>query len=87
MERAITRIAGYAPRIPVRELDPEHSILTKGAKFETARVKMVQQMHNWDNDRPDYELRARVEKAQKRKEHQAGIGSAPGSASTDGKSG
>ena len=68
MERAINRIAGYAPRIPVRELDPEHSILTRGAKYETARVKMVQQMHNWDNDLPDYELKARVERAQKGKD-------------------
>jgi|GEM_PF-707342 len=67
MERAINRIAGYAPRIPVRELDPEHSILTKGTKFETARVKTVQQMHNWENDLPDYELKARVEKANRRK--------------------
>lgn len=66
MERAITRIAGYAPRIPLRELDPEHSILTKTTKFETAGLKMVQQMHNWENDRPDYELKARVERANKR---------------------
>lgn len=66
MERAINRIAGYAPRIPVRELDPEHSILTKSTKFETAGLKMVQQMHSWENDRPDYELKARVERANKR---------------------
>lgn len=66
MERAINRIAGYAPRIPVRELNPEHSILTKSTKFETAGLKMVQQMHNWENDRPDYELKARVERANKR---------------------
>lgn len=68
MERAINRISGYAPRIPVRELDPEHSILTKSTKFETAGLKMVQQMHNWENDRPDYELKARVEKANRRRE-------------------
>lgn len=66
MERAINRIAGYAPRIPVRELDPEHSILTKSTKFETAGLKMVQQMHSWENDRPDYELKARVERANRR---------------------
>ncbi len=66
MERAIRRIGGYAPRIPSRELDPEHSILTRGTKYETAKVKMVQQMHSWDNDLPDYELKARFEKAQKR---------------------
>lgn len=85
MERAINRIAGYAPRIPVRELDPEHSILTKSTKFETAGLKMVQQMHNWENDRPDYELKARVEKANKRREQGAG-GEDPAPA-TDGKAG
>jgi hypothetical protein len=66
MERAIARIAGYAPRIPIRELNPDHNILTKSTKFETAGLKMVQQMHSWENDRPDYELQARVERANRR---------------------
>lgn len=66
MERAINRISGYAPRIPIRELDPEHNILSKSIKYETAGLKMVQQMHNWENSQPDYELQARVEKGNKR---------------------
>lgn len=66
MERAINRISGYAPRIPLRELDPDHNILSKSIKFETAGLKMVQQMHNWENDMPDYELKARVDKANRR---------------------
>ena len=68
MERAINRIAGYAPRIPVRELNPDHSILSKSSKFETAKHKMVHMMHNWEDDRPDYELKARVERAQQRQQ-------------------
>lgn len=66
MERAILRIAGYAPRIPVRELIPDHELVGKGIEIERARLRMVNQMHSWDTDQLDAELQARVEKGRKR---------------------
>jgi hypothetical protein len=68
MERAILRIAGYAPRIPIRELQPDHELVKKGSRYEQARVKMVNQMHNWDNDLPDTELQSRVEQGRKKRD-------------------
>jgi len=68
MERAILRIAGYAPRIPIRELQPDHELVKKGSRYEQARVKMVSQMHNWDNDLPDIELQSRVEQGRKKRD-------------------
>lgn len=69
VERAIQRISGYAPRIPVRELFPEHETVKSGARYEQARVRMVSQLHNWDNDQLDSELQSRVEEGRKRKSH------------------
>lgn len=72
VERAITRIAGYAPRIPVRELYPDHEQVKQGPRYEQARVRMVSQMHNWENDRLDAELQNRVEEGRKRRQ-QTGV--------------
>lgn len=69
IERAIQRIAGYAPRIPVRELYPDHEIVKKGSKYEQARVRMVNQLHNWEDDQLDAELHSRVEEGRKRTPH------------------
>lgn len=69
IERAIKRIAGYAPRIPVRELFPDHELVKKGSKYEQARVRMVSQMHNWENDQLDSELSSRVAEGRKRAPH------------------
>lgn len=83
MERAILRIAGYAPRIPIRELQPDHELVKKGSRYEQARVKMVNQMHNWDNDLPDIELQSRVEKGRQKRDRVVDIiqdgGRSPGS--------
>jgi len=69
VERAIQRIAGFAPRIPIRELFPDHEQVKPGARYEQARVKMVSQMHNWENDQLDSELQHRVEEGRKRRPH------------------
>ena len=69
VERAIQRISGYAPRIPVRELFPDHEQVKSGSRYEQARVRMVSQMHNWENDRLDSELQSRVEEGRKRSPH------------------
>ncbi len=69
VERAIRRIAGYAPRIPVRELFPDHEQVKSGSRYEQARVRMVSQMHSWENDRLDSELQSRVEEGRKRRPH------------------
>ena len=66
MERAINRISGYAPRIPVKELYPDHELVKKGAEYERARVRNVNQMHAWENDKLDSELADRVEKGKER---------------------
>jgi hypothetical protein len=66
MERAINRIAGYAPRIPVRELFPDHELVKKGAEYETARAQNVQELHAWENQKIDVELAQRVEKGRER---------------------
>lgn len=69
VERAIQRISGFAPRIPVRELFPDHETVKSGSRYEQARVRMVSQLHNWDNDQIDAELQSRVEEGRKRKPH------------------
>ncbi|MEQ8815262.1 MAG: hypothetical protein RLO51_19115 [Thalassobaculum sp.] len=69
VERAIHRISGYAPRIPVRELFPDHEQVKSGSRYEQARVRMVSQMHSWENDRLDSELQTRVEEGRKRRPH------------------
>jgi len=69
VERAILRISGFAPRIPVRELYPDHEQVKSGSRYEQARVRMVSQMHNWENDRLDSELQSRVEEGRKRRPH------------------
>lgn len=69
VERAILRIAGFAPRIPVRELFPDHEQVKSGSRYEQAWVKMVSQMHSWENDRLDSELQSRVEEGRKRRPH------------------
>lgn len=69
VERAILRIAGFAPRIPIRELFPDHEQVKSGARYEQARVRMVSQMHNWENDQLDAELQHRVEEGRKRRPH------------------
>ena len=69
MERAILRVSGYAPRIPVRELHPDHELVKKGSRYEQARVRMVSQMHNWENDQLDSELQSRVEEGRKKRPH------------------
>jgi hypothetical protein len=66
MERAINRISGYAPRIPVKELYPDHELVKKGSEYERARVRNVSQMHAWENDKLDSELADRVEKGKER---------------------
>jgi hypothetical protein len=66
MERAINRISGYAPRIPVKELYPDHQLVKKGSQYEQARVRNVSQMHGWDTDQLDSELADRVEKGRER---------------------
>ena len=67
MERAILRVSGYAPRIPVRELHPDHELVKKGSRYEQARVRMVSQMHNWETDQLDSELQSRVEEGRKKR--------------------
>jgi hypothetical protein len=69
VERAILRIAGFAPRIPIREMFPEHEQVKSGSRYEQARVRMVNQMHNWENDQLDTELQNRVEEGRKRRPH------------------
>jgi hypothetical protein len=66
MERAINRISGYAPRIPVKELYPDHQLVKKGSEYERARVRNVNQLHGWDTDQLDSELADRVEKGKER---------------------
>lgn len=69
IERAIQRIAGYAPRIPMRELFPDLEVVKKGSKYEQARVRMVNQLHSWEDDQLDSELHSRVEEGRKRTPH------------------
>lgn len=69
VERAILRISGYAPRIPIREIFPDHEQVKSGSRYEQARVRMVSQMHSWENDRLDSELHSRVEEGRKRRPH------------------
>jgi len=66
LERAIQRIAGFAPRIPIRELYPDHELVGKGIEYERAKVKSVQQMHAWATDQLDVELADRVDKGRER---------------------
>lgn len=65
MERSIERISSYAPRIPIKELHPDHEQVKAGAQYEKAKVKMVSTMHSWDTGQLDSELQARVEKGSK----------------------
>jgi hypothetical protein len=67
MERAVQRIAGYAPRIPVREVHPDHELVKPGSRYEQARVKMVSEMHSWENGTLDAELQSRVTKGREAK--------------------
>jgi len=67
MERTIDRISSYAPRIPVKELFPDHQYVKPGAQYEKAKVKMVSTMHAWDTGQLDTELHARVEKGNKQR--------------------
>lgn len=69
IERAIQRIAGFAPRIPIREIYPDHEVVKKGSKYEQARVRMVNQLHSWEDDQLDSELHSRVEEGRKRAPH------------------
>src|SRR3546814_5535167 len=69
IERAVQRIAGFAPRIPLRELFPDLEIVKRGSKFEQARVRMVNQLHNWEDDQLDPELHSRVEEGRRRTPH------------------
>src|SRR3546814_16842920 len=69
IERAVQRIAGFAPRIPLRELFPDLEIVKRGSKFEQARVRMVKQLHNWEDDQMDPEPHSRAEEGRRRTPH------------------
>src|SRR3546814_20922110 len=73
IERAVQRIAGFAPRIPLRELFPDLEIVKRGSKFEQARVRMVNQLHKWEDDQLDPELHSRVERSEERRVGKEGV--------------
>lgn len=60
LERAIGHILWYLPIIPYKELHGDS--FSNQSDFERARVRIVGQMHSWQTDELDYELKARVEK-------------------------
>ena len=62
IERVINRVAGAAPRIPDRELDPNFKLVEEGNRYETARAKNVKETHGWTNGKLDEELQARIDK-------------------------
>jgi len=61
LERAIVHILWHLPVIPYKEL--HGNAFDTQSSVERARVKLVSQMHSWQTDELDLELKGRVDKA------------------------
>lgn len=64
-DRAIAYIINFMPIIPYRELYPDDGFDTQ-ANIERARARAVAEMHSWQTDALDVELKKRVEAGQER---------------------
>ena len=64
LERAILHILWHLPVLPYKELHGD--AFDTQSSVERARVRIVSQMHSWQTDEMDHELRERVEKGKEK---------------------
>lgn len=64
LERAILHILWHLPVLPYKELHGD--AFDSQSSVERARVRIVSQMHSWQTDEMDHELKDRVEKGKER---------------------